>query len=41
MPNEVLSEFEIGAIFAGLGQNDSAFDWLKRAYRRAALRWQR
>lgn len=33
-PNRALPEFEIGAIYAGLGQNDRAFEWLERAYRR-------
>ena len=34
IPNRALPEFEIGAIYAGLGQNDGAFEWLERAYRR-------
>jgi tetratricopeptide (TPR) repeat protein len=34
IPNRALPEFEIGAIYAGLGQNDLAFEWLERAYRR-------
>jgi tetratricopeptide (TPR) repeat protein len=33
-PNRALPEFEIGAIYGGLGQTDRAFEWLERAYRR-------
>ena len=32
--NQAVPEFEIGAIYAGLGQKDRAFEWLQRAYRR-------
>jgi tetratricopeptide (TPR) repeat protein len=33
-PNRALPEFEIAAIYAGLGRSDHAFEWLERAYSR-------